>query len=89
MIADEVEVSEYVGYLETKGIFTKAFGTENGVTTMFLFSCEKEHNVIFLAKLVLNTTTLKIEYELKSVNEQCANEYNSYLYENVSPLIDQ
>ena len=89
MIADEVEVSEYVGYLETKGIFTKAFGTENGVTTMFLFSCEKEHNVIFLAKLVLNTTTLKIEYELMSVNEQYANEYNSYLYENVSPLIDQ
>ena len=89
MIQDEVDVPEFVSYLETKGIFTKAFGEEGGISTLFLFSCEKNKNVIFLVKLILNSKTFQVEYELKSQNEQCAKEYDKYFYENVSPLIDQ
>ncbi len=89
MIADEVEVPEYVKYLESKFIFTKAYGTNNGVSTLFLFSCEQSNNIIFIAKLVLDSTKQQIEYELKSSNEEYAKNYNNYLYENVSPLIDQ
>ena len=38
LIEDEVEVSEYVEYLKSKNIFTKAYGTNNGVSTLFLLS---------------------------------------------------
>jgi AP-4 complex subunit beta-1 len=89
MIEDEVELAGYVEYLNSKGIFTKAYGTNNGVSTMFLFSNEKNTNAIFLVKLTLNHTSYQIDYELKAINEQCAKEYNKYLYENISPLIDQ
>ena len=89
MISDDVEISEYVQYLEGQRIFTKAYGTQNGISTLFLFSCEKSNNVIFIAKLILNQNTHQIEYELKSINSDVANNYNNYLYENVSPLIAQ
>ena len=89
MISDDVEISEYVQYLEGQRIFTKAYGTQNGISTLFLFSCEKTNNIIFIAKLILNQNTHQIEYELKSVNSDVANNYNNYLYENVSPLISQ
>lgn len=87
MIDDEVDLKEFVEYLETKSIFTKAFGTNDGVSTLFLFSCEKNNNIVFLAKLVLNQKTYQLDYELKTLNEQCAQEYDKYLYENVMPLI--
>ena len=89
MIGDEVEVSEYVDYLKTKNIFTKAYGTNNGVSTLFLFSCEKTCDIIFITKLVLDANKRQIEYELKTSAQEYANNYNNYLYENVSPLIDQ
>ena len=89
MIADEVEVSEYVEYLKSKNIFTKAYGTNEGVSTLFLFSCEKNYDIIFITKLVLDSRNRKIEYELKTSAQEYANNYNNYLYENVSPLIDQ
>ena len=89
MISDDVEISEYVQYLEGQRIFTKAYGTQNGVSTLFLFSCEKTNNIIFIAKLVLNQNTHQIDYELKSINAEAANNFNNYLYENVSPLIEQ
>jgi len=89
MIADEVEVSEYVDYLKSKNIFTKAYGTNNGVSTLFLFSCEKSYDIIFITKLVLDANKRQIEYELKTSAQEYANNYNNYLYENVSPLIDQ
>ena len=89
MIGDEVEVSEYVEYLKSKNIFTKAYGTNNGISTLFLFSCEKTADVVFITKLVLNANTRQIEYELKTSAQEYANNYNNYLYENVSPLIDQ
>ena len=89
MISDEVEVPEYVKYLESKYIFTKAYGTNNGVSTLFLFSCEANNNIIFIAKLVLDANNNKIEYELKAAAAEYANNYNNYLYENISPLIDQ
>ena len=89
MIGDEVEISEYVEYLKSKNIFTKAYGTNNGVSTLFLFSCEKTADIVFITKLVLNTNTRQIEYELKTSAQEYANNYNNYLYENVSPLIDQ
>ena len=89
MISDEVEVPEYVKYLESKYIFTKAYGTNNGVSTLFLFSCEASNNVIFITKLVLDANNNKIEYELKAASQDYANNYNNYLYENISPLIDQ
>jgi AP-4 complex subunit beta-1 len=89
MIGDDVEVSEYVEYLKSKNIFTKAYGTNNGVTTLFLFSCEKTCDIIFITKLSMNVNTRQIEYELKTSAHEYANNYNNYLYENVSPLIDQ
>jgi hypothetical protein len=89
MIGDEVEISEYVDYLKSKNIFTKAYGTNNGVSTLFLFSCEKNYDIIFITKLVLDTINRKIDYELKTSAQEYANNYNNYLYENVSPLIDQ
>ena len=89
MIGDDVEVSEYVEYLKSKNIFTKAYGTNNGVTTLFLFSCEKTFDIIFITKLSMNVNTRQIEYELKTSAQEYANNYNNYLYENVSPLIDQ
>jgi len=89
MIADEVEVPEYVDYLKSKNIFTKAYGTNNGVSTLFLFSCEKSYDIIFITKLVLDANKRQIEYELKTSAQEYANNYNNYLYENVSPLIDQ
>jgi len=89
MIADEVEVSEYVEYLKSKNIFTKAYGTNNGITTLFLFSCEKTCDIVFITKLSMNTNTRQIEYELKTSTQEYANNYNNYLYENVSPLIEQ
>ena len=89
MIGDDVEVSEYVEYLKSKNIFTKAYGTNNGVTTLFLFSCEKTFNIVFITKLSMNVNTRQIEYELKTSAQEYANNYNNYLYENVSPLIDQ
>ena len=89
MIGDEVEIPEYVEYLKTKNIFTKAYGTNNGVSTLFLFSCEKTYDIIFIVKLVLDANNRKIEYELKTSAQEYANNYNNYLYENVSPLIDQ
>ena len=89
MIGDEVEVSEYVDYLKSKNIFTKAYGTNNGVSTLFLFSCEKTCDIIFITKLVLDANKRQIEYELKTSAQEYANNYNNYLYENVSPLIDQ
>jgi AP-4 complex subunit beta-1 len=89
MIGDDVEVSEYVEYLKSKNIFTKAYGTNNGVTTLFLFSCEKTCDIIFITKLSMNVNTRQIEYELKTSAQEYANNYNNYLYENVSPLIDQ
>ena len=89
MIGDEVEVSEYVEYLKSKNIFTKAYGTNNGVSTLFLFSCEKTADIVFITKLVLNANTRQVEYELKTSAQEYANNYNNYLYENVSPLIDQ
>ncbi|MCQ2817805.1 MAG: hypothetical protein MJ252_11120 [archaeon] len=87
MIDDEVDLNEFVEYLGTKSIFTKAFGTNEGISTLFLFSCEKNNNIVFLAKLILNQNTFQLEYELKTVNEQCAQEYDKYFYENVMPLI--
>ena len=89
MIGDEVEVNEYVEYLKSKNIFTKAYGTNNGISTLFLFSCEKTADIVFITKLVLNASTRQIEYELKTSAQEYANNYNNYLYENVSPLIDQ
>ena len=89
MIGDEVEVSEYVEYLKSKNIFTKAYGTNNGVSTLFLFSCEKTCDIIFITKLVLDANKRQIEYELKTSAQEYATNYNNYLYENVSPLIDQ
>jgi len=89
MIADEVEVPEYVEYLKSKNIFTKAYGTNNGITTLFLFSCEKTCDIVFITKLSMNTNTRQIEYELKTSTQEYANNYNNYLYENVSPLIEQ
>jgi AP-4 complex subunit beta-1 len=89
MIGDEVEIPEYVDYLKSKNIFTKAYGTNNGVSTLFLFSCEKTADIVFITKLVLNANTRQIEYELKTSAQEYANNYNNYLYENVSPLIDQ
>jgi len=89
MIGDEVEISEYVEYLKSKNIFTKAYGTNNGVSTLFLFSCEKTADIVFITKLVLNTNTRQIEYELKTSAQEYANNYNNYLYENIAPLIDQ
>ena len=89
MIGDEVEVSEYVEYLKSKNIFTKAYGTNNGVSTLFLFSCEKTCDIIFITKLVLDGNKRQIEYELKTSAQEYATNYNNYLYENVSPLIDQ
>ena len=89
MIGDEVEIPEYVEYLKSKNIFTKAYGTNNGVSTLFLFSCEKNYEIIFITKLVLDANNRKIEYELKCMAQEYANNYNNYLYENVSPLIDQ
>ena len=89
MIGDEVEISEYVDYLKSKNIFTKAYGTNNGVSTLFLFSCEKNYDIIFITKLVLDANNRKIDYELKTSAQEYANNYNNYLYENVSPLIDQ
>ena len=89
MIGDDVEIPEYVEYLKSKNIFTKAYGTNNGVSTLFLFSCEKNYEIIFIAKLVLDANNRKIEYELKSSAQEYAQNYNNYLYENVSPLIDQ
>ncbi len=89
MIGDDVEVSEYVEYLKSKNIFTKAYGTNNGVTTLFLFSCEKTFNIVFITKLSMTVNTRQIEYELKTSAQEYANNYNNYLYENVSPLIDQ
>ena len=89
LIEDEVEVSEYVEYLKSKNIFTKAYGTNNGVSTLFLFSCEKTADIVFITKLVLNFNTKQIEYELKTSAQEYANNYNNFLYENVSPLINQ
>ena len=89
MIGDEVDISEYVEYLKSKNIFTKAYGTNEGVSTLFLFSCEKNYDIIFITKLVLDSRNRKIEYELKTSAQEYANNYNNYLYENVSPLIDQ
>ncbi len=89
MIGDEVDISEYVEYLKSKNIFTKAYGTNEGVSTLFLFSCEKNYDIIFITKLVLNSINRKIEYELKTSAREYADNYNNYLYENVSPLIDQ
>ena len=89
LIGDEVEVSEYVEYLKSKNIFTKAYGTNNGVSTLFLFSCEKTCDIIFITKLVLDANKRQIEYELKTSAQEYATNYNNYLYENVSPLIDQ
>jgi hypothetical protein len=89
MIGDEVEISEYVDYLKSKNIFTKAYGTNNGVSTFFLYSCEKNYDIFFITKLVLDTINRKIDYELKTSAQEYANNYNNYLYENVSPLIDQ
>ena len=89
MIGDEVEISGYVDYLKSKNIFTKAYGTNNGVSTLFLFSCEKNYDIIFITKLILDSNNRKIEYELKCPAQEYANNYNNYLYENVSPLIDQ
>ena len=86
MIGDEVEVSEYVEYLKSKNIFTKAYGTNNGVSTLFLFSCEKTCDIIFITKLVLDANKRQIEYELKTSAQEYATNYNNYLYENVSPL---
>ena len=89
MIGDEISIPEYVDYLKSKNIFTKAYGTNNGISTLFLFSCEKNYNIIFIAKLILDSNNRKIEYELKTSAQEYANNYNNYLYENVSPLIDQ
>ena len=89
MIGDEVDISEYVEYLKSKNIFTKAYGTNEGISTLFLFSCEKNYDIIFITKLVLNSINRKIEYELKTSAREYADNYNNYLYENVSPLIDQ
>ena len=89
MIGDEISIPEYVDYLKSKNIFTKAYGTNNGISTLFLFSCEKTYNIIFIAKLILDANNRKIEYELKTSAQEYANNYNNYLYENVSPLIDQ
>ena len=89
LIPDDVEVSEYVEYLKSKNIFTKAYGTNNGISTLFLFSCEKTADIVFITKLVLNFNNRQIEYELKTSAEVYATNYNKYLYENISPLIDQ
>lgn len=89
MIGDDIDIPEYVKYLESKSIFTKAYGTNQGITTLFLFSCEKSKNVIFITKLILNANSGALEYELKCQSENLATNYNTYLYENISPLIDQ
>ena len=89
MIADEVDVEEYVNYLKSKNIFTKAYGNNSGINTLFLYSCLSQNNTIFLCKLTMNTKNLTIDYELKCQDKESADKFNIYFYENVSPLIDQ
>ena len=89
MISDEIDVAEFVSYLESKFIYTKAYGTQNGISTLFLFSSEKTNNIIFIVKLILNHTNHVIEYELKTVNQQIAENYHKYFKEAVSPLIEE
>ena len=89
MISDEIDVAEFVSYLESKNIYTKAYGTQNNISTLFLFSSEKNNNIIFIIKLILNHTDHLIEYELKTVNEQVAENYHKYFKEAISPLIEE
>ena len=89
MISDEIDVAEFVSYLESKNIYTKAYGTQNNISTLFLFSSEKNNNIIFIVKLILNHTNHLIEYELKTVNEQVAENYHKYFKEAITPLIEE
>lgn len=77
MITDEINVPVFIEYLESKGILTKVYGPNDKVSTIYLYSVDKETETIFLTKLVLDEGNHQLSYEIKTQNV-----VNVYIYDN-------
>lgn len=87
MSADEIDADEFVKYLESEKIFVQAHGQVNNTLKMYLYSKELQGENFHLIELVLNFSSLEVNYILKSTYPNNSSKYEDYFMKIIDPIL--
>jgi len=80
----DIELDEFVKYMESKGIMCMAFGNVNNIIKLFLYS--QENASYFLTEVQIEVLTRNMTYNLKAQNSDKSKNYEDFLLGVFSPL---
>jgi len=81
----DIDLDEFVKYLESKGIMCMAFGNVNNKIKLFLYS-QDNGSSYFLTEVQIDVLTKQMSYNLKAQNQEKAKGYEDYYLDSFSPL---
>ena len=82
----DIDLDEFVKYLDSKGIMCMAFGNVNNTIKMFLYSFDVKSNAYFLTEVQIEVLTRTMNYNMKSHNFEKTKNYDEYFLDVFGPL---